>query len=140
MEAPVKRGGQVKQSTALTIASLLSILFTSLHFADDVARGMESGGIPNLIIVPILVVWLYGTLLLSGRRSGNAIILVASLLGAIVPVVHFKAAGGVAGGRVAGSNGAFFFVWTQIALGTTSVFSIPLALRGLWRPQARQSE
>ena len=130
----------MKQNTALTIASLLSILFTSLHMADDIARGMESGGVPNLIVVPILVLWLYGTLLLSGRRSGNAIILVASLLGAIVPVVHFKGTGGVAGGRVAGSSGAFFFVWTQIALGTTSVFSIPLALRGLWRPQARQAE
>jgi len=130
----------LKQNTALTIASLLSILFTSFHMADDIARGMESGGIPNLIIVPILVLWLYGTLILSGRRSGYAIILVASLLGAIVPVVHFKVAGGVAGGRVAGSNGAFFFVWTQVALGVTSVFSIPLALRGLWRPQARQPE
>src|SRR5262249_19800828 len=82
------RGGHVKQNTALTIASLLSILFTTFHLADDIARGMESGGIPNLIAVPILVLWLYGTLLLPGRRSGYAIVLLASLLGAIVPVVH----------------------------------------------------
>jgi hypothetical protein len=47
-----------------------SILFMTFHLADDIVRGMEPGTLSNLIAVPILVVWLYGTLVLAERRSG----------------------------------------------------------------------
>jgi hypothetical protein len=123
----------VRHNIALTVASLLSIVFTTLHLADDIVRGMESGGPSNLIVVPILVIWLYGTLELSERRSGYVIILLGSLLGAVVPVVHFRVTGGVAHGEIAKSSGALLFVWTQIALGVTAVFSVILSVRGLWR-------
>lgn len=103
------------------------------HLADDIVRGMEKGGLSNLIIVPILVIWLYGTLELSDRRSGYVIILLGSLLGAVVPVVHFRGTGGVAAGEIAKSSGSLFFVWTQIALSVTAVFSIILSVRGLWK-------
>lgn len=123
----------MRHNIALTVASLLSIAFVTFHMADDIARGMETGGRSSLIIVPILVVWLYGTLELSERRSGYVIVLVGSLLGAVVPWVHFGAAGGVVAGESAKSSGALFFVWTQIALGVTAVFSVILSVRGLWR-------
>jgi hypothetical protein len=84
--------------------------------------------------VPILVVWLYGTLVLRERRSGNIIILVASLLGLLVPVIHMKGAG--VGGTIAKSSGGFFFIWTLIALGVTSLFSVFLSARAL-REQLR---
>ena len=129
------RSATMKQNLALTIASLLSILLMTFHMADDIVRGMESGGPWNLIVVPILVTWLYGTVVLAGRRSGYAIILLGSLLGAVVPIVHFKSAGGVASGEIAKSTGAWFFVWTQVALGVTAVFSVPLSLRGLVSPR-----
>ncbi len=118
---------------ALTVASLLSIVFVTLHLADDIVRGIEKGGLSNLIAVPILVVWLYATLELTGRRSGYIIILLGSLLGSLVPVAHFKSVGGVAAGEIAKSSGSFFFVWTQIALGVSAVFSVILSVRGLWR-------
>ena len=123
----------MRHNIALTVASLLSILFVTFHMADDIVRGMETGGPSSLIIVPILVIWLYGTLELSGRRSGYVIILLGSLLGAVVPVVHFRGAGGVAPGEIAKSSGALFFVWTQIALGVSAVFSVVLSVRGLWK-------
>ena len=124
----------MRQTNALTAASLLSIVLMSLHLADDIVRGMASGGVSTLIIVVlVLVIWLYGTLELAGRRSGFIVILVGSLLGAFVPVTHFQTAGGVAHGEIASSSGSFFFVWTQLALGITSVFSVVLAVRGLWR-------
>ena len=123
----------MRHNIALTVASLLSILFVTLHLADDIVRGMETGTPSSLIIVPIAVIWLYGTLELSGRRSGYVIILLLSLLGAVVPVVHFRVTGGVAHGEIATSSGALFFVWTQIALGVTAVFSVVLSVRGLWR-------
>jgi hypothetical protein len=116
----------------LTIASLLSILLMTFHLADDIVRGMEKGGASNLIAVPILVTWLYGTLVLAERRSGYVIILLGSLLGSAVPVIHFMGAGGVVGGEIAKSSGALFFVWTLVALGVNAVFSVILSARGLW--------
>lgn len=121
----------MKQNVMLTIASLLSILFMTFHLADDIVRGMEPGTLSDLIIVlPILVVWLYGTLALAGKRSGYIIILLGSLLGLVVPVIHMKGAG--VGGAIAKSSGAFFFIWTLLALGVTALFSIILSARGLW--------
>ena len=66
-------------------------------------RGMEPGTLSNLIAVPILVVWLYGTLVLAERRSGYVIIPLGSLLGLVVPVIHMKGAG--VGGAIAKSGG-----------------------------------
>ncbi|HKF41621.1 MAG TPA: hypothetical protein VKG01_00845 [Thermoanaerobaculia bacterium] len=91
----------MKQSTRLTIASLLSILFLSLHLADDIVRGIEKGNLANLTAVPIMVIWLSATLFLAGRRTGYVIILLGSLLGSVVPVIHFMRVGGVVGGRMA---------------------------------------
>jgi len=36
------------------------------------------------------------------------------------------------GGNIAKSSGAFFSVWTLIALGVTARFSVILSARGLW--------
>ena len=122
----------MKHKVTLTIASLLSILFFSFHHADDVVRGMAPGRLSNLVPVLILVVWLYGTtLVLAERRSGYVIILVLSLLGSGIPVLHMTGSG-LIGGDIAQSGGAFFFVWTLIALGVTALFSIILSAHGLW--------
>ena len=120
----------MKHSVMLTIASLLSILFFTFHLADDIVRGFEEGGAYNLTAVPIFVVWLYGTLVLAGRRAGYVIVLLGSLLSLAVPVVHMTGKG--VGGEFAKSGGAFFFIWTLIALGVTALFSVILSARGLW--------
>jgi hypothetical protein len=120
----------VKQNLLLTITSLLSILFMTFHLTDDIVRGFEKGGVSNLTAVPIFVVWLYGALVLAGRRSGYVIILLGSLLGLLVPVLHMTGKG--VGGEIAKSSGAFFFIWTIIALGVTALISVILSVRGLW--------
>lgn len=125
----------MKQSVLLTITSLLTILFMSLHVAGDIVLGFEKGGLWNLLTVPLLVTWLYGALVLAERRSGYVIVLLGSLLGALVPVLHFRATGGVAGGRVAQSSGAFFWVWSLIALGVCAVLSVILSVHGWWKLQ-----
>lgn len=126
----------MKQNVLLAIASGLLILLSSLHLADDIVRGFEKGGPSDLIAVPIMVLSLYGTLVLAGRRSGYIIVLLSSLLGAYVPVLHFKGAGGVVGGRIAQQpSGAFFWVWTLLALGVCAVFSVILSAHGLWKLQ-----
>ena len=121
----------MKQSLLLTIASLLSILFMTFHVTDDIVRGMEPGTLFDLIVVPILAVWLYGTLVLAEKRSGYVIILLGSLLGLLVPVIHMKGRG--VGGAIAKSSGGFFFVWILLALAVTALFSVILSVRGLWK-------
>ena len=130
----------MKHNVMLTIASLLSILFMTFHLTDDIIRGMASGGVSNLFGVLILVVWLYGTLVLAERRSGYVIILLGSLLGLGVPVIHMMGKGVGVGGNIANSSGAFFFVWTLIALGVTALFSVILSVRGLWSLRRGQSQ
>ncbi len=125
----------MKQSVLLTITSVLSLLFLTLHLADDIVRGFEKGGPSNLIAVPISVLWLYGALVLTERRSGYVIVFLTSLLGADVPVIHFKAAGGVVGRGIATSGGALFWVWTLLAIGVCAVFSAILSAHELWKLQ-----
>jgi hypothetical protein len=120
----------MKQNLLLTITSVLSILFMTFHLTDDIVRGFETGAVSILIAVPILVVWLYGALVLAGRRSGYVIILLGSLLGSLVPVLHMRGKG--VGGEIAQSSGGFFFIWTMIALGVTALISVILSVRGLW--------
>ena len=128
----------MKQSVMLTITSLLSILFASFHIADDVVRGFEPGGFKNVSAILIMCVWLYGTLVLAERRSGYIIMLLGAILGGLVSVAHMRGVG-LVGGRIAGSSGMFFWVWTVLALGVTSVFSLILSARGLWSLRRRQS-
>ena len=126
----------MRHNFMLTIASLLSILFLMFHLTDDTVRGMEPGTLSDLTAVPILVVWLYGTLRLGERRSGY-VILLGSLLGLIVPVIHMKGAG--VGGAIAKSSGAFFFIWTLLALGVTALFSVILSGLGPWEHLGRRT-
>jgi hypothetical protein len=122
----------MKQSVMLTITSLLTLLFLSFHHADDVVRGFAPGKFSNLIPIVFMVIWLYGSkLVLDERRSGYILILVLSLLASGIPVIHMQGAG-VAGGRIAHSHAAFFFVWTLIMIGATSLFSVVLAAGELW--------
>jgi hypothetical protein len=126
----------MKHNVMLTIASLLSILFSTFHLTDDIIHGMEKGGASSLVAVPVLVVWLYGTLVLAERRSGYIIILLGALLASGMPVIHMTGAG--VGGALAKSSGAFFFIWTLLALGVTGLFSVILSVRGLWSLQRGQ--
>jgi hypothetical protein len=128
-----------REARLLTVTSLLALLFASFHLADDVVRGFEPGGVNNYTGVIIMVVWMYATLMLAERRSGYVIMLLGSLLGAAVPLIHMRGAG-LVGGRVAHSSGMFFWVWTHLALGATALFSFILSARELWRlgyPQRR---
>ena len=123
----------MKQGPLLTVAALSSILLFSLHIADDIVRGFEPGTPTNLNSIFIFVTWLYGTLVLAGKRSGYVIVLLASIMCTAVPYLHFRWAGGVTGGKIAGSSGVFFWVWTLLALGVSAAFSVILSVQGLWR-------
>lgn len=122
----------MKQNVMLTTASLLSILFFTLHLADDIARGFEPGRLSNLPAVPIFVFWLYGTLVLAGRRSGYIITLLGGLFALVVPLSHMLGKGVGVTSSLANTSGHFFFVWVLFAIGVTGLFSVILSVHGLW--------
>jgi len=130
----------MKHNLLLTITSLLLLLLLTFHLADDIVRGFEPGGLSNLVGGALISVgWLYGTLVLAGRRSGYIIILLGSLLAMFVPYIHMRGKGvGVASG-IANSSGGFFYVWTLLALGVIGLFSVILSVRGLWGLRRDQS-
>src|SRR5437879_605471 len=122
---------QMKRDQLLISVSVLSVLLLTIHLAGDIVLGIEPGGPLNLIVLPILTVWLYGTLVLSGKRSGYIITLLGGLLGLLMPVIHMKGNG--ISSRVIESSGSFIFVWTLLTLGVTSLFAVTLSVIGLWK-------
>lgn len=123
---------EIDESAVLVAMSLLSLLFSTFHLAGDIVYGYEMGQRSNLAFVPIAVVWLYGSLVLADRASGHIIVLLLSILGMFVPYIHMGGKGIGLESRLAHTDGHFFFAWTLIALGSTSLFSVILCARRLW--------
>src|SRR6266480_5084431 len=90
LNANPTRNLQMKDKATLSITSLLSIVFMTFHWADDIVRGMSPGGVSGLGGVLILIIWLYGTLVLGDRRSGYIIMLLGSIAGLGVLVIHMR--------------------------------------------------
>jgi hypothetical protein len=125
----------MKPNLMLPIASLLLILLMTLHLTSDTTHarvGTPEAGGSTLVGVPVLALWLYGTLLLAERRSGLIIMLVGSLIAIGMPVMHAMSPAGIFHGAIARSSPAFLFVWTLHALGVLGLFCFVLAVRGLW--------
>ena len=123
----------MKRDRLLTITSLLSILLLSFHLTQDALRekpGTWPAAEGNLVAVLILLVYLCGTVLLAGRRSGYIIMLIGGLFAAAMPVLHLTAP---RFGLVP-RPGQPLFMWTLIALGVLGLFAIILAVAQLWRP------
>lgn len=122
----------MSHKVTLTVTSLLSIVLFSLHWADEVARGLEPGTTVAVGGLVILFVWLYATLALMERRWGLVVVLIGALLASGVPILHMQGKG-LTGGRIpANSSGALFWVWTNLALGASGLISVALAVHGLW--------
>ena len=134
----------MKHNVTLTVASLLSIIFFSLHWADEIARGLEPGTMSGAGGFLILAVWLSATLVFPDRRWGLVLILLGALLASGVPLLHMQGKGLILG-RYGNTNHKFFWVWTNIALGASGMLSLVLAVRALWslpwrRAMSKQNE
>ena len=116
----------MRQNITLTIASLLSLVLFSLHLTDDVLHdkaGLDLNG--TVICLLIMLVLLYGTVELAGRRLGYIIMLVGGIAAAYMPFLH--------GLGPRATRWGFFFVWTLLALGVSGSFAAVLSMRALWR-------
>ena len=123
----------MKHNTMLTVASLLSLLFLTLHITDDIVRGISKAESSNTALL-VLAVFLYGTLVLPERRSGHVIMVLIGLIATAMPVIHMR---GAHYGEIAKSAGGFFFVWTLWALGGLGGLTFVQAARGLWSVRRR---
>jgi hypothetical protein len=86
----------MKNDALLTVGSLLSVLFVAFHLSDEIARGMERGGLnayPGRLAVR------------PGGDRGHIITLVGSIVGTGIPILHM-AGKGLAGGRVSSAAGS----------------------------------
>jgi hypothetical protein len=120
----------VKQSTLLTVTSLLSVLFLSIHLTSDFLNDPGELSLQWILIAAlILTVWLWGTLVLAERRTGQVIMLLGSLFALGMPVIHLRRAIGVA--STLARPDAFSFIWILLALGVTGLFTAVLSVRGL---------
>jgi hypothetical protein len=118
----------MKQDAIVVVTSLLSIALLTLHITDDIVRGISKAEPSNAALL-VLVLFLYGTLVLAGKRSGYIIMLLVGLFAAGMPVIHMR---GAHYGEIAKSAGGFFFVWTLWALGGLGGVTFILSARGLW--------
>ena len=126
----------MKHDRTLTITSLVSVFLFTLHLADDIVRGYEPGTWSNAAAFPMFTLWMYGALVLAGRRSGYVILLLGSILSMCAPATHMMGRG--LGGEIAKSPGALLFIWTIVLQGVTGLFSFVLAVQGLWGLRARR--
>ena len=100
---------------------------------------MDQGGIAVLFAVLILVVWLFAILVLTERKSGYIISLIASLLNSLIPLGHLTGmAGEATPGEILTSSGPFF-VWVVIALALTVFPSLILSAYLLFKPSTEKS-
>lgn len=134
------KGAPVKPTAIPAVTTPLSVLLATFHLADDILFRMSGPGLENLFGFLILAVWLHGSLVLAGRRAGHVIGLLGALFGLALSVIHMQGAGGMLGGDIGRSDHAYFFVWTLVALGTTSVFAAGVEVRLLWNGRRREKE
>ena len=118
----------MKPRDLLTGTTLINALFLTLHVADDIARGIDTIGLHSLIAMGVFGLWLYGTLVLSGRAWGYILQLLLAILGLGVVIIHLK---GAHMSQIAVSSGGVVFVWALFVIGTTSFMSVLLCVHGL---------
>jgi hypothetical protein len=129
----------VAENVQLKVASLLGILLFTIHLTDDIIRGMSPGTLMDVNGILIMVLWLYGTLMLAGRRSGYILTLLGGLFAFAMPLIHMRGLGVGVGTKTAEYAAGFRFIWVLLAIGVTGAFSFLLSVRGLWSLRKRQA-
>jgi hypothetical protein len=113
----------------LTVTSLISLLLLTLHFTDDMVKGLDTPGPVNLIGIVIVVVFSIGPLLLRERLAGRILILLGALGAVGMPVLHMQGRGFT---EIVRGNGGFFFFWTLLMLGVLGTLSFIMVVLESW--------
>jgi hypothetical protein len=118
----------MKKNDLLGQLSLISLVLVSIHVPDDYVHGFDKHVVDNPYGILIFVVWACGLLLLRERLIGRIILLLGGLVAVAMPILHLN---GHYPPDFATADGAFRFVWTLYAVGTTGSLAVILAMREL---------
>src|SRR5215470_12588799 len=110
----------------LTVTSLLSLIFLTIHLSDDIARGISSLNFASMIAVLVVAMLLYAMLTGEGRRVGAVSGFLIGLFALGMPAVHFR---GAHINEIAKSSGGLFFIWTLWVLGALGATGMILSVR-----------
>ena len=106
----------MKQKDMLTVLSLIAIVLTTMHLADDYVHGFDLHVVANPYPILIFVVWASGVLLLRDRLVGRVIMLLGGAVAILMPIIHLNGRG--YGETFLKTDGALRFIWTLYLLGT----------------------
>lgn len=122
----------MKRNDLLATLSLISLVLVLIHIPDDYVHGFDKTVVNTPYAILIFVVWACGFLLLRERMVGRIILLLGGLIAVAMPVIHLN---GRYSPDFATSDGAWRFIWTLYAVGTTGTLTVILALLELfgWR-------
>lgn len=124
----------MRKNDLLALMSLISLVLLSVHVADDYIQGFDKHVVNNPYGILIFVLWGCGIFLFRERVIGQVILLLGGLFAAAMPILHLN---GHFPAEFARANGAFRFVWTLYAVGTTGALTVILAARELFSGPAR---
>ena len=117
----------MKQKDLLTVLSLIAIVLTTMHVADDYVHGFDLHVVDNPYGIVIFVVWSSGVLLLRDRLVGRVIVLLGGVIAIGMPIIHLHGRG--YGAEFLKVDGALRFIWTLYLLGTIGALIIIGAVR-----------
>ena len=114
----------------LTLTSVVGVLLFIVHWAQDVAFGIDRVGVQSYGGVAICVFWLSSATILREYRAGKVVLLLFSLLAAAMPVLHLK---GTRIAVIAQGEGGLAYLVVLFTLAVAAAYSAILAVRELRR-------
>lgn len=118
----------MKRNDLLAQMSLISLVLVMVHMPDDYVHGLDLHVVGSPYPILIFVVWACGLFLFRDRMIGRIILLLGGIAAIGMPIIHLN---GHFPPGFATSDGAFRFVLTLYAVGTTGALTIIFALREL---------
>jgi len=123
----------MNERAILTGTSVLANALFDIHWAQDVALGIDRVGLQSYGGVVLSLAWLLVATILRDGRVGKWVQLVFCLLATALPALHLK---GTRIAEIARGEGGLAFVLVLFSLGITAAFSAVLAGREIRRASA----
>jgi hypothetical protein len=122
----------MNERATLTWTAVLGVFLFVVHWAQDVAFGIDRIGLYSYGGVALMTLWLTSATILRDGRAGKVILLLFSLLAAAMPALHLK---GVRIAEIAKGEGGLLYLVVLLTLAVTAAFSALLTVRALRRPK-----
>lgn len=120
----------MNERTILSAASVLGVFLFIVHWAQDVAIGIDRIGLQSYGGVAICLFWLLAATILREGKPGKVLLLLFSLFAAAMPSVHLK---GTRIAEISRGEGGLLYLVVMLTLAVAAAFASVLAARELRR-------